>query len=78
VWSQRQVCVVTKTGLCGHKDRSVWSQRQVCVVTKTGLCGHKDRYVWSQRHKSYSDSESVFSLTNFKTDLRATVSDVYY
>jgi len=34
--------------------------------------------MWSQRRKSDSDSESAFSLKNFETDLRATVSEVYY
>jgi len=38
----------------------------------------KDRSMWSQRRKSDSESESVSFLTNFETDLHATVSDVYY
>ena len=38
----------------------------------------KDRSMWSQRRKSDSDSESVFSLTNFETYLLATASGVYY
>ena len=38
----------------------------------------KDMSMWSQRRKSDSDSESAFSLKNFETDLRATVSEVYY
>jgi len=38
----------------------------------------KDRSMWSHRSKSDPESESVFFLTNFETDLHATVSDVYY
>ena len=38
----------------------------------------KDRSMWSHRSKSDSENESVFFLTNFDTDLHATVSDVYY
>ena len=34
--------------------------------------------MWSQRIIRNYESESVSFLTNFETDLHATVSDVYY
>ena len=38
----------------------------------------KGRSIWSHRSKSDSENESDFFLTNFDTDLHATVSDMYF